>query len=175
MEEWKAIDGFLGLYEVSNLGRVRSLDRIVPTTRGQRHFHSYILSQTTDKKGYKTVLLCKDGKQRTKKVHRLVAQAFIPNNDLLKQVNHKDGNKSNNNVANLEWCDNSYNQKHAYGLGLNLPRKGELNGCHKLTEKDVVEIRQRYGNGYTQRQLSTLYDVAQTTIHRVVNNLSWKD
>lgn len=174
LEKWKPVRDFEGLYEVSNFGRVRSLDRIVKTSRGSRHFHSYMLSQTTTRKGYYSVLLCKDGKQYTKAVHRLVAIAFIPTKDIGLQVNHIDGNKRNNHVDNLEWCTNSYNQIHAYSNGLRQSQKGELNGGHKLTHDDVLEIRQLYETGKTQRELAKMYNVSQMAIYRVVHKITWK-
>lgn len=103
LEEWKDIPGYEGLYQISNFGRVKSLF----DNNGKRRDH--ILSGGNDADGYRLVLLYKDKKRRTKKVHRLVAEAFIPNPNNYPQVNHKDENKSNNNVCNLEWCDCKYN------------------------------------------------------------------
>ena len=112
MEEiWKPIKNFEELYEVSNLGRVKSLAK-----RGKPE---RIMKQAISHKGYPTLSLCKNAKSTRRAVHRLVAQAFIDNPDNLPQVNHIDGNKQNNNVENLEWCDNSYNQIHANKMGLN--------------------------------------------------------
>ena len=131
MEEvWKWIDGYENMYQVSNLGRVRSVDRYVyceVSPNKLQHLFGKVLKIRTDKKGYATVGLCKDGKQKVGKIHRLVAQAFIPNPLNLPQVNHIDGDKTNNNMFNLEWCDNSYNQKHAWKYGLQ-PNYEESNG-----------------------------------------------
>ena len=103
-EIWKNIMGFNG-YQVSNFGRVRS-------------FKTYkILKQATNNKGYKSLGLCKKGKMSTFLVHRLVAEAFIPNPDKLPCINHKDENPSNNCVSNLEWCDQKYNTN--YGTCIN--------------------------------------------------------
>ena len=106
-EEWRDIKGYEGLYQVSNLGRVRSLN-----CRGHKGCIG-ILTPRLDGKGYEMVALYKEGKARNTKVHRLVAQAFIPNPNNYPQVNHKDENKTNNDVKNLEWCTNEYN--HNYG------------------------------------------------------------
>ena len=118
---WKWIDGYQNMYQVSNFGRVRSVDRDVyceVSPNKLQHIFGKILKQGLNKKGYPIVYLSKDGKQKTIAVHRLVAKAFIDNPLSLPQVNHKDGCKTNNNVDNLEWCDNSYNQKHAHEIGL---------------------------------------------------------
>ena len=106
-EEWRDIEGYEGLYQISNLGRVRSLN-----CRGHKGCIG-ILTPRLDGKGYEMVALYKEGKARNIKVHRLVAQAFIPNPNNYPQVNHKDENKTNNDVKNLEWCTNEYN--HNYG------------------------------------------------------------
>ena len=105
-EIWKDIVGYDGLYQVSNLGRVRSL------------ISEKILKASDNGTGYFTVGLHKDGKSKMRTVHRLVAEAFVSNPNNLPQVNHIDGCKSNNQVDNLEFCDNSHNMKHAYSLGL---------------------------------------------------------
>jgi len=100
MEEiWKPVVGYEGLYEISNLGKVKSL----------KYGKERILKPRNNK-GYLEVDLPKDGKHKSYKVHRLVAQAFIPNDDLFKtEINHIDENKENNNVNNLEWCNRQYN------------------------------------------------------------------
>lgn len=109
-EIWKPIVGFEGLYEVSNIGRVKSLKR--NTTSGR------VLSQALNR-GYMSVVLCKNGKHYNAKVHRLVAMAYIQNPNKKKEVNHIDGNKTNNRAENLEWVTASENAKHARLKGLN--------------------------------------------------------
>ena len=102
MEEWKDIKGYEGLYQISNTGLVKRIPSIKCKTER-------ILRQGTQKAGYNYVNLSKDNKIHTKRVHRLVAEAFISNPNNLPEVNHKDEDKSNNNVENLEWCTREYN------------------------------------------------------------------
>lgn len=108
-EEWRNVAGYEGLYEVSNLGRVRSLDRKVRNRGGVALKRGRVLSQKTAKNGRKVVNLWKDNAGKMFLVHRLVASAFLPNPDGLQEVNHKDEIVSNNEVGNLEWCDRKYN------------------------------------------------------------------
>lgn len=115
MEEvWKAIPEFEGYYEASTLGRIRSVERIVKSGRGYRTALSTILKPSIGEFGYEEVSLSMNNKKYMRRVNRLVAQTFIGNPDNLPQVNHIDGNKTNNCVENLEWCDGSYNMQHCY-------------------------------------------------------------
>lgn len=99
MEIWKDIEGYDGLYQVSNMGRVKSL----------KFGKEKILKSAKNNMGYLLIVLCKEGKPKTFMVHRLVAQAFIPNPDNLLEINHIDEDKTNNRVENIEYCDRSYN------------------------------------------------------------------
>lgn len=104
-EVWKDITGYEGLYQVSNLGRIKSVEKWCNGV----HFKEKIKKNVQINTGYYDVLLYKNAKSKHFKIHRLVAQAFIPNPDNLPCVNHKDENKLNNNVNNLEWCTKLYN------------------------------------------------------------------
>ena len=109
-EYWRPILNYEGLYEVSNFGRVKSFDTYRKGKNGSiRICRGRILKPYTNKDGYLCVVLSKNNKHKTYKVHRLVAEAFLPNPDNLPQVNHRDENKQNNNVENLEFCDCKYN------------------------------------------------------------------
>ena len=126
MEEWKAIAGYEGLYEVSNLGRIKSLSRI--DSRGYKR-NEKILKLNKDSGGYLKVSLYKNGKPKQYNVHRLVAIAFIPNPDNLPEVNHKDENRINNYVDNLEWCNRKYNCNYSnHNEKMSKSRKGKLLG-----------------------------------------------
>lgn len=104
-ETWKDVIGYEGKYQISNTGEVKSLNYL---STGE----TKLLKQQTDKHGYKRVRLYKDGKGKSCLVHRLVAIAFIPNPNDLPMVNHKDEDKTNNNVNNLEWCTIAYNNNY---------------------------------------------------------------
>lgn len=108
-EEWRDIKGYEGLYQVSNLGRVRSLGFTFIGKGGHLYSRPGKILKAKNDRGYLSLTLCKDKKHTSALVHRLVAEAFINNPNNLPQVNHKDENPSNNKVDNLEWCDAKYN------------------------------------------------------------------
>lgn len=146
-EEWKETHVNPN-YLVSNYGRVRTIDHPVwckvNNSYSIRKGRLCKLSNNNSKK-YWRVGIQMNNKQKHFSVHRLVATAFIPNPENLPQINHIDGNKDNNHVSNLEWCDNSYNQRHATNLGLKDKVKMSKN-CHlrKLTEEQVLYILDEY-------------------------------
>lgn len=146
-EEWRDVPGFEGRYQVSNLGRLRSVPRDVNNHTGIIHLKGKILTQRYNHKGYKVVdLVDHEQKHKYRLVHRLLAQAFIPNPMNKPQVNHIDGIKDHNVLENLEWVTNSENQLHAYKHGLNVrsdkagrPRKAVLQ-----IDKDTNEVIKRF-------------------------------
>ncbi len=111
-EIWKDIVGYEGYYQVSNLGRVKSLSRHCVVGWADFLSKEKILKQSINNGGYKYVWLHKSGQRKIFKIHRLVAMAFIPNPKGFRCVNHKDENRENNNVENLEWCTHSYNNSY---------------------------------------------------------------
>lgn len=158
MEEiWKPINGY-GNYMISSKGRVKS-------TFGKiRKLHS-------NHKGYcKISIMGDDGIRKTLSVHRLVAETFIPNPYNLPQVNHKNTIKTDNDINNLEWCDNSHNQKHAFKNGLQ-NNKGENNPRSILTINDVVNIRSSVDKSYSK--LAIEYGVSKSTISSIIKNKIW--
>lgn len=109
-EIWKNIEGYEGLYQVSSYGRVRSLDRMVTYSDGRKRlFKGSMLKNMLGTNGYLYIVLSKSSEEKKVHIHRLVAEAFIPNPNNLPQVNHKDEDKTNNLVENLEWCTQAYN------------------------------------------------------------------
>ena len=138
-EIWRPVVGYEGLYEVSNTGRVRSLDKYDSMNRFLR---GRILRLFTDGLGYLRAQLYSNSKRKSFLVHRLVAQAFIPNPDNLPQVNHRDENPSNDNVDNLEWCDGKYNVN--YGTRIDRIRDIRLkNGTYTGLSKEEYR-KKRY-------------------------------
>lgn len=113
-ETWLPVRGYEGMYEVSNLGRIRSVDRTVPFGSSSRHVKPKVRKQQPDRDGYRIV----STSLGTIKVHRAVAEAFIQNPSGKPQVNHIDGDKANNAVSNLEWATCAENMSHAAGSGL---------------------------------------------------------
>ena len=138
-------------YEISNKGNIRSIDRFVTRsdTGALVFYKGKLLKQAVNRYGYRTIMVSVENIKKSFNCHRLVAKAFIPNPDSLPEVNHKDGNKQNNNVYNLEWCTSSYNQLHANRTGLRIPLKedkhhfftGTVLAYDRLTHEIVAEMK----------------------------------
>jgi len=161
-EVWKQIENCSG-YEVSDLGRVRSYRYLKGTAKEPR-----IRNQPMTNKGHFYVILKQDGARKKFFTHRLVARAFVPNPENKPEVNHIDGDKTNNKPENLEWCDRSYNIRHAYHTGLRPDAK--------LTPEAVEDIRSRAirGHGGNLKQLAVEYNISTKHIYRVINRENWK-
>jgi hypothetical protein len=158
-EVWRDIQGYEGLYQVSSHGRVKSLKR------GGR-----LVVLTISKFGYQCISLYKKYHRLPVKVHRLVAEAFIPNTENKSQVNHKDGNKTNNHYSNLEWVTPSENISHAYKNGLKT--KQHLYGRAKLTIESVNEIRS-LSNKMNRKHFAEKYGVSVASIKLIEQNKTW--
>lgn len=166
-ETRKYISGYEGLYSVTTDGRVYSHPRM--RISGHKINGKY-LTQSPDERGYLRVNLFKDGSYKTVKIHRLVAEAFIPNPDRKPEVNHLDGDKSNNRVENLEWSTGLENLRHAFQIGLKT-NKGASNPRAKLTSLQVKDILS--ATGLSQRALAKLYGVSQAQICTIRQGKSW--
>jgi hypothetical protein len=173
-EEWRDVDWSDGIYQVSNLGRVRSKERVVIRSDGRNlTVRAKILRQNKNQ-GYPSVKMMKNRIGTTVKVHRLIAKAFIPNPENKKNINHIDGSRDNNSISNLEWCTFSENTKHAYKTGAMTPKKGSENGYAKLTERDIMKIKEMLSSkSVTHREIALKFNVARTTVTAINRNQNW--
>jgi len=174
--KWKDIKGFEGLYEISNTGKVRSKDREITYSNGRVHKYKGEEKkiQVRKKTGYNTVNLFKNQKYVQKYVHILVAEAFIPEEEGKTQINHKDGNKSNNTVENLERCTPKENIQHAFKTNLSINSRGEKSNLSKITEKQALEIMNLLDTGYSRKEIVKKTGVKYSTIKRIHTNETWK-
>lgn len=168
-EEWRDIRGYDGAYQVSSLGNVRSWKP--RNGKGGLAEKSRVLSQPVWGPGYRIVNLWKDGKQKLFYVHRLVAMAFLGESS--KQVNHRNGNKEDNSVGNLEYVTSLENTRHAIEI-LGVSSAGEAHPQAKLTNKDVLEIIRLYDTGhFTHKMIADRFNVAATNVTLIVNGKRW--
>ncbi len=172
MEEiWKDIEGYEGIYQVSNLGQIKSLERTVNNGTGFRKVRERILKPVLNNYGYQLVCLrFSNGKQKSITIHRLVAFAFISIDKYRFQVNHKNGIKTDNRLENLEWCCHNENILHAIKKGLS-NHKGSNNESSKLTENDVLAIR---SSKLSNKELAKIYPVNRITIWSIKKRRIWK-
>ncbi|WP_204236170.1 NUMOD4 motif-containing HNH endonuclease [Mammaliicoccus sciuri] len=162
-EIWKAIPGYEGHYEVSDLGRVRSVDKEVDNGKGRYFKKGRVLKQSISNKGRPVVSLCKNRKKYTKHTHSLVALAFIGERPEGYDVCHIDGNVLNNKLSNIRFDTRSQNQIDIY-------RYGNKSSSGKLSVDKVLEIRRLYSTGnYKQIELAKKFNVGQDNISLIVN------
>lgn len=174
---WKDIEFAKGHYQISALGEVRSVDRFIdaPNKFGvlyKTFKRGMPLRPQPNSKGYLRVAI--HGKLYF--VHRLVAEAFIPNPDMKPVVNHLDGNPLNNVVENLEWCTISENSKHAFKIGLHISIKGEDKSNSKLTEEQVRWILRNYQKGskeFGRKPLARKFNVSHQLIKNIIDRKKW--
>lgn len=174
-EQWKDIPDYEGYYQVSDMGRVRCVDRTVIYKDGRVcYFKSKIMKQGTNLKGYKKVYFSKDCIQTSHQVHVLVMLAFVGvRPDPKIQVNHIDCDKSNNALANLEYCTQSHNQLHAFANGL-ISRKGEKGSRAKFKNSDIYEICFERMNGKSASLIAVERKVDAATIHKILKGVTYK-
>lgn len=158
-EEWKDVVGWEDMYSVSSEGRVYS--KHTKTLRKPR----------TEKLGYLSVDLWNNNYMKRLKVHRMVAQAFIVNPENKPQVNHKDGDKANNKLSNLEWATAKENSQHAYSNKLSRPTVGARHGRSKLTELEAFFIKH---SELPNKDLATEFGVSQRLIRKIKQGELWK-
>lgn len=162
LEEWRDIEGFENLYQVSNLGNVKSLSHDVNRSNGTvQHFKEKILHPGNMTSGYRFVGLTRNKVCKNFGVHRLVANAFIPNPNNFSDINHKDGNKINNNVSNLEWVTRSENLKHAVDIGL------VKNQC-KICRKVIVKCNEKIVTFETMKDCCNFFGFKKGWLHNLI-------
>jgi hypothetical protein len=163
-ELWKPIKEFPD-YAVSNLGRVR---RTVPDKRSHR---MKVLKPNATGNGYSTVALCKDGLVHRRLIHRLVLVAFLGPDLERTKTNHRNGDKTDNRITNLEWCTASENELHSYYTLGKKPQRGEEHGMAKLTEDQVIQIRSMPGS---HSDIAMLFGVSGKQISNIKSRHSWR-
>lgn len=168
LEIWKDVVGYDGIYEVSDLARIKSLSRYRRCGKGGYIIPDRIRRQSLDSDGYLLVSLYIKGVSEKLKVHRITAQSFIPNPENKSDVNHKKGIKTDNRVTQLEWKTNLENIEHATINGF--VAKGEKHHNAKLTEKEVLEIR---ASNLSHKEMAALYNTSRTNIVKILNRQRW--
>lgn len=171
-EVWKEIPGYDGKYFISSFGNVKVIYKWIKD-------NEKILSPMINKDGYYQVNLSLHKNVKHHRIHRLVAEAFIDNPNGYPMVNHKDENKLNNRVDNLEWCDHTYNIRYGTRTKRSFEKRNKDHSYHRvLTQRDAKEIRKiciPYDCTFGIKALSKKYGVSTTAISSIVNNRSWKE
>jgi hypothetical protein len=172
MEIWKDIKGYESLYQVSNLGRVKSLEKkdYMHLNKCYRIKKEIILRYSISN-NYRSVSLYRNKKQKTFSIHRLVAIHFIDNIKNKKEVNHINGIKTDNRVENLEWVTSSENQIHALEKNLYTPKKGGDHSNSKLNEKKAYDI---FISDLNNSELSKIFRISISVISSIRNKRAWK-
>ena len=169
VQDRKPIKGYEGLYSIDTKGCIYS--ELHNSSRRLGPLKTDITCH-----GYAQVgLYDRNGNRKRFRVHRLVAEAFIPNVENLPQVNHINGDKLDNRVENLEWCTCSDNIKHAYKSGLQEKRSGERVGGHKLTSENVKAIKEMLKDSVKQSVIAEIFGVDQSTISNIKRGRNWKE
>ncbi len=158
IEIWKDIIRYETLYQVSNLGRVKRENKI--------------RSHTSNGNGYLKVILYKNNIPKKYFIHRLIAEYFIPNPDNKPFVNHKDGSRDNNSIENLEWCNQSENTLHS--INLNNTHRGISNYAAKLTEEQILEIRNLISLKVLHQDIAVKYNIHKSTVSGIATKRIWK-
>jgi len=173
IEIWRDVVGYKGVYEVSDLGRVRSLDRVVDGPRVRQGIKGKVLRMSLSY-GYERVYLCQNGLPKPFYVHGLVSAAFIGPRPVGRKINHIDGDKLNSRPLNLKYVTQSENALRSYRTGLSKAMVGVKNPHAKLAEADVLAIRDTYAaGGVTMQKLSNKYGVNCSIICGIIHRKRW--
>lgn len=173
-EVWKDIAGWEGQAQVSNYGRVRTMDKWIAAPRGKTRFIAGRMRKPANNNGYDLIILKCPGKKMSALVHRLVAEAFIGPVGAL-QINHIDAKKRNNHVSNLEIVTAKQNIEHRDRLGLRTPAKGSKVGGSILVEEQVEQILELLTQGtLTQREIAKKFGVSFSTVHLISKRRTWR-
>lgn len=173
-EIWKDIPNYEGLYHVSNMGRIKCLTHIVNFKTSQRRLE-HIHKPSLLKNGYCAIILSQNAKTEHFLIHRLVAISFLQNDNKFLYVNHKNSNRQDNRVENLEWCTQKQNVQHGIKYGFFKTTWNENNYKAKLKNIDIPIIKECLNNGISYRKLANQYGVAISTIFRIKHGISWKN
>jgi hypothetical protein len=174
MEIWKDIPKFNNEYQISNFGRIRSKHAVIIRSNGTTHTRASKILKPANDKGYLKGAVCVDKKMITYKIHRLVAEAFVAGCDETKEVNHIDGNKSNNHFLNLEWVNRSENMKHAVKIGLLPVTRGSERTQAKMTEQDVLMIRKMMKEGVPRKDICKKLNISVHMYKDVQRGKTWR-
>jgi hypothetical protein len=175
----KDIPGYEGSYAITDDGKVWSYPRQWQFAKKHcvtGHHNGKFLNQHKHSGGYLMAVLTTHSKKRMRYIHRLVAQTYIPNPHSLPEVNHKDGNKKNNHVSNLEWVTRKQNAKHAKKLGVygvHNPARGERHPDARLRDQDVLEMRAIRKFGFTIKVIAHAYSHSWSATREVLTYQSW--
>lgn len=176
IEEWRPIKGFENYYCVSNTGKIKSLPRIVVNSRSIPHkIRERILKPVFSGRDYHAVTMYNSKENICLKtyIHRIVANAFLPNPENLPQVNHKDGDKANNSVSNLEWVTSSENMTHAINKKL-IDNRGESCKTTNLTDEKVIKIRKLAETEiFDFGEIGELFKISRTQVYNIVKRKNW--
>ena len=176
-EEWKPVINYENLYEVSNLGAVKSLDHITIGRSGRKHrFNGRLLKPCLVKGGYHRIVLCKNGKTKKKMIHVLVMESFIGPKPKGTDVIHLEHVKvnSNNSLENLRYATKSCNMAFKYDDGTIPNQKGENGARSKLKEKDVIKIKKLLKEtNILQKEIAEIFNVARPTISLLATGKNW--
>jgi len=174
MEKWKKIERFNFEYEISTHGRIRSCYGTTIRNNGRTYTRVSKVLKPAVSCGYYRGAVCVDKKMIPYKMHRLVAEAFIPNIENKPEVNHIDGVKTNNNVKNLEWVTHQENVEHCVANKLQTAFRGEDVGNSKLKEYQVLDIRKKFvPKLYSRSKLAKEYNVSEATIKDILYKRTW--